>query len=164
MNYKPLRPLAAALFVFLLLFAFPLAAEPEHGSLDVYSKDGLSLAWAILRAPRGTDPEKDLVLLRIKPKAGTSPLFKVRGVDPFSGEAKPLFSGAPKGIFQDVAIERAHFADYPRTEIVLYESREAFTAEKPARTIFFLGLPDTTPEFLDREKLETYLAKRIASD
>jgi hypothetical protein len=125
----------------------------EHGGLDTYSADGISLAWAILKAEAGQNPEKDLILLRIVLQNGKIPAVTVIGIDPFSGERKSLPAAPGPGQSVEVRLPRSHFADYPRTEILFTES---------ARTIYYVGIPDTTPEFLGREKMETHLTERLS--
>jgi len=53
---------------------------------------------------------------------------------------------------------RAGFADFPRREIHLYASEADWRARKPALTVYYLGVPDTTPEFTSEAALDAYLA------
>ena len=62
----------------------------------------------------------------------------------------------------DVRTPRAHFADIPRTELRLYESAAAAQNDVPTLVVFFLGVPDTTPEFATEDKLQAYLSDRVA--
>ena len=57
----------------------------------------------------------------------------------------------------EIRIPRASFADYPRTEWQLTGSGTGLPL-----TVFYLGIPDTTPEFPDEAKLESYLEARLA--
>lgn len=134
----------------------------EHGSLDVYVKDGIVLAWAVVRDQGSTDPETDRVILRMVFSSGSAGAVSVQGVDPFTGERMTIFSGTLTGPMVDVATPRGRFALHPKTEIFFYGSEEAFRAGKPSRQVYFLGLPDTAPEFLDHEKALAYLEKRTA--
>ena len=129
------------------------AARIEHGSLDTWSQNGISLAWAILKAEPGLDPANDRIILRIALKDGTAPVVSISGVDPFSGDRKTLPVAPGPGQTAEMRQPRTHFADYPRTEIRFPDV---------SLTIFYLGIPDTTPEFLDREHLEAYLAERLS--
>ena len=58
-------------------------------------------------------------------------------------------------------IPRAQFADTPRTEWQLYASEAAARAGKPGLVVYYVGIPDTTPEFADAEKLDAFLATRV---
>ena len=57
---------------------------------------------------------------------------------------------------------RAQFADLPRTELRFYATAAAAQADTPRLVVYFLGVPDTTPEFATEANLSAYLADRIA--
>ncbi|HET7875092.1 MAG TPA: hypothetical protein VFN71_06160, partial [Methylomirabilota bacterium] len=61
----------------------------------------------------------------------------------------------------DIRSPRASFGSYPRREIHLYRSAVDMRAHKPALTIYYLGVPDTTPEFKTKDGLESYFAVAI---
>ena len=54
---------------------------------------------------------------------------------------------------------RPQYADFPRTELRFYSSG---AGAEPALVVFYLGVPDTTPEFATEANLNTYLVDRIA--
>jgi hypothetical protein len=56
-----------------------------------------------------------------------------------------------------VRIPRGSFADFPRTEWQFLGS-----GKEPRLTVFYLGVPDTTPEFADEARLDAYLEERLA--
>ena len=58
----------------------------------------------------------------------------------------------------DVKSPRAGFADFPRREIHLDASEADWRARKPAPTVYYLGVPDTTPESTSEAALDAYLA------
>ncbi len=68
---------------------------------------------------------------------------------------------AAAGDVLDVNSPRRRFADYPRTEVKLYGTPRPAPAEAPALTIFYLGVPDTAPEFTSEARLRAYLDERI---
>ena len=131
------------------------AAEPVHGSGDAFASPGVALAWAILRGAREADT---LVVIRIVADARAYRALDVTGVDPFSKTEQLLQPRAGAGAPLEVRIPRTRFADLPRTEIRLY----ADDGKDPALTVFYLGVPDTTPEFADAAKLDAYLVDRVA--
>ena len=47
-------------------------------------------------------------------------------------------------------------------EIRLYRTESEWKADVPALTIYYLGVPDTTPEFVSEPDLATYLADAVA--
>ena len=57
---------------------------------------------------------------------------------------------------------RAHFAEFPRTELRFYAAGAAPAPGPPRLVVFYLGVPDTTPEFANDASLDAYLADRIA--
>ena len=59
-------------------------------------------------------------------------------------------------------IPRAQFADYPRTEFRFFDSGGARASRCAELVVFYLGVPDTTPEFADAAKLDASLSERIA--
>ncbi len=156
---------AAAVIVLLISTAAALNAEPiipEHGSLDVFSKDGISLAWVILRDKAGIDPENDDVVLRLSVSPSAALAFTAEGIDPFSGERTTIASGRLSEKNADIHFKRSHFSQYPKTEIFFFGTAEPVETIKAVRMIYFMGLPDTTPEFISAEKMETYLEERLA--
>ena len=58
-----------------------------------------------------------------------------------------------------MAIPRAAFADHPSTEFRFFASPEDAAADKPKLTMFYLGVPDTTPEFPGQREAEAYLER-----
>ena len=130
-------------------------AGPEvHGERDVFSTGGVRLGWAVLRAPV---EEETQVVIRLA--LGSSPYYYVRmyGVDPFSGERRLMTPGVRSHQTVDLRTPRQTFAGYPRREIRLYRTDEEWSADVPALTIFYLGVPDTTPEFASEPALTAYL-------
>jgi hypothetical protein len=136
----------------LLLAAAPaLAQTPErHGASDAFAGDGVSIAWAIMR---GADEQRTQIRLRVLADPARYARFTVHGVDPFSKEQAQLV--APRAAPATVAIPRARFADLPRTE-VRFLSAEG----QPVLVVYYLSVPDTTPEFDSEAKLDRYLESR----
>ena len=147
----------------LLLFAFPIAAPGQgqevHGENSVFSAQGIAIAWGILKGPV---EDESRVVLRIVPVAGTYAYVSVDGVDPFTQKRQVILDGRPLGDRLDVASLRGNFADLPRRENQLYRTAADWQERKPAMTVYYLGVPDTTPEFASESALLTYLAEALA--
>ncbi len=154
-----------ALLVTLGLLAGPAGAEEVHGKIDVFSAPGVKLAWAIARGP---DEARTFVVVRMRLAPGIGSVT-VTGRDPFTKDQKvlehldPRLRGGDKRSGGDnrsgddivVRIPRASFSDFPRTEW-------AFSgAGKEPLTVFYLGVPDTTPEFAEAARLDAYLVERL---
>jgi hypothetical protein len=134
------------------------AEEPRevHGSSDAYSAQGVTLAWGILR---GGDEASTLVVLRVIADSRVYATVAVAGRNPFSGQERVLQPATAASASIDVRVPRPQYADFPRTEVRFYA---AASATAPALVVYYLGVPDTTPEFPDATKLDAYLIDRIA--
>lgn len=135
------------------------AAREVHGSQDAYAARGIALAWGVLRGP---DEATTVVVVRIAVDPTTYPWFGVSGIDPFSKLELPLQRPAPTGGSFDLRIPRARFADYPRTEFRLFATAAQAQANAPQLVVYYLGVPDTTPEFADLARLDASLSERLA--
>jgi len=151
--------------ILLALLALPLLApvlvpvwvhaETVHGADSVFAFPGIRIVWGVLRAPT---EEETVVVTRISNPMARYAYLRVEGVDPFTGRRTAVVEGAPLGGRADVKSPRADFADFPRREIHLYASEADWRARKPALTVYYLGVPDTTPEFTSEAALDAYLA------
>jgi hypothetical protein len=144
--------------------ALPLpaaAAEPAreiHGMSDAYAGDGVLLAWAI---QHGSDEATSMVVLRIVADPERYSLVAAAGSNPFSGKSRSLLQATPTRDSAELRVARAQFADYPRTELRFYASAIAAQADAPGLIVYFLGVPDTTPELASAAAVNAYLTDRI---
>lgn len=67
----------------------------------------------------------------------------------------------PLGNLLDIRTLRGTFADLPRREIHFYTANDQH-AQRPRLTVYFMGLPDTTPEFASEAALGKYLEETLA--
>jgi hypothetical protein len=139
------------------------ATREVHGSADAFATPGLALAWAVLRAPKEGDTA---VVIRIEPDAQAFAWIEVVGKDPFTQSERPFLAATSVGGPFDLKVPRATFADFPRTEIRLWRSgaapAAAPAAAPPALLVYYLGVPDTTPEVTQPADLDRSLSSRIA--
>ena len=143
-----------------LMLAAQLGAGPEtHGERDVFTAPGVVLVWAVLRTPVEADTQ---VVIRVVLTAGTYAYVRLDGIDPFSGERRVMAPGGRVRGMAHLTTPRRTFADHPRREIRLYRTESEWKADVPALTIYYLGLPDTTPEFVSEPDLAAYLADAVA--
>jgi len=139
------------------------AAEPTreiHGSADGFAAPGVALAWAILR---GATEGSTTVVVRIAADPRHFPAVAATGRDPFTQRTQPLLTATPTGGAVELRVPRAQFADFPRTELRFYATPQALPSDAPKLVVFYLGVPDTTPEFGSESALAAYLADRIAA-
>ncbi len=60
----------------------------------------------------------------------------------------------------ELRVARTHFADFPRTELSFFDA--SAPAPPASLVVYYLGVPDTTPEFANEAALAAYLDDRIA--
>jgi hypothetical protein len=134
------------------------AARERHGSTDLYAGEEVALAWAVSRG--ATESATAVVLLIASERFGA---VSIAGVDPFSHARETLVPPtALKPGGSRFALPRSRFADLPRTEFRFHVAATPGPNDAPALVVYYLGVPDTTPEFADEAKLDVYLASRIA--
>ena len=143
-----------------LFLGSPLNAEPGtrvHGENSIFASPSVKLGWAV---KRGASEAETLVVIRVMAEAGHR-FVRVDGVDPFTKDRKVFVALRPIARGIDVSIPRASFADHPSTEIHFFASAEDATADRASLTVFYLGVPDTTPEFAERAQAEAYLDRML---
>lgn len=134
------------------------APREVHGMADAFAAPGVVLAWGVLR---GASETATVVVVRIVTDPASYPWLAVAGEDPFTQRKQSLLAAARSTGVIDVRSPRARFADFPHTEVRFYESAVAAQQDIPALIVFFLGVPDTTPEFASEDKLQAYLGERV---
>ena len=150
---------ALALTALSLCVAQPAAAATEaHGMSDAYAGNGVAIAWGTVRGP---SEETTFVVLRVAVEPGRYARIAADGIDPFSKERKALVAPRALAGTIELRIARKSFGDFPRTEVAFFDDRSGVSAA-PALIVFYLGVPDTTPEFASESALGAYLAERIA--
>ena len=159
------RPrLAAPLLV--LVAAVALAGVPPaagqvrevHGENSVFAGPGVVIVWGILRTPVEDDTQ---VVMRIAVPDRAYAAVAVDAVDPFSRARRPVLDAGPLAGELDVRSLRKLFADFPRREVHLFRTAESPRAGPPAVTVYYLGVPDTTPEFTSEAALTAYLTAAV---
>lgn len=132
------------------------AQEVVHGADSLFVSPAVKLAWAVRR---GATEAETLVVVRII-AANVYRFLRVDGVDPFTKDRKVLLS-RPLDREADLAIPRGQFADQPSTEFRFFANAEDASADRPGLTVFYLGVPDTTPEFAGQREAEAYLDRAL---
>jgi hypothetical protein len=150
--------LAGALGVLLLVLPTPAPAGGReiHGENSSFVGQGVAMVWGVLR---GASEDDTQAVLRIALAGGPYGAVSIDGVDPFTQARRVLFARNPLGTSLDVHTPRVTFADLPRREIHFFGGAEVAT---PALTVYFMGLPDTTPEFTSEAALVRYLDETLA--
>ena len=161
MNLRTVPALALGALAAAFVAASQAAEAPlaMHGSADTFAAPGMALAWAVLR---GADETTTKVVIRIVTDPAVFSDVAVAGSDPFTGERQAMLGIAPSAGSIDLKMPRAHFAAFPRTELRFYAPASPAAVRTESLLVFYLGVPDTTPEFVDEPKLDAYLSGRIA--
>jgi hypothetical protein len=133
-------------------------AREVHGVADAFARPGVALAWGVLRGKSEADT---IVVVRVLSSASEFAFVAADGIDPFTQQRKTLRAPTRASGGVDLEFPRAHFADFPRTELK-FAADENATA--PSLIVYYLGVPDTTPEFPTRDALGRYLAERLARE
>ena len=144
----------------LLAGAVPAAGQVRevHGENSVFSGPGVVIVWGILRTPVEDHTQ---VVMRIAVPDRAYAAVAVDAVDPFTRARRPVLDARPLGEELGVPSRRQLFADFPRREIHHYRTAEGPRAGPPVVTIYYLGVPDTTPEFTSEATLIAYLTAAV---
>ena len=138
----------------------PVFGQTEfHGADSVFEREGITILWAILKGPT---EESSWVYIKIV-NSGKSPfqIFSVEAVDPFSKEKEWVVKGKKLEKENLVRSDRTSFRDKTARRILFYRSAEAFEKENPDMAVYYLGVPDTSPEVLLEKEMEDYFEKAI---
>jgi len=133
------------------------AAQEVHGTSDAFAGDGVAIAWGVLR---GASEETTMIVMRIAGDSARYARVAADGIDPFTKERKA--GPGPRAVADaaEFRIARKTFADFPRTELLFFDAKSAPGAPA-ALVVYYLGVPDTTPEFATEAALDAYLADRL---
>ena len=147
------RLLLVAAMVCTLLAPTTAKGEQIHGENSSFVGHGVALAWGVLRGVREDDTQ---VVLRVALAGGEYVAISMEGVDPFTQRREDFLVMQALGERLDIRTPRSTFADFPRREIHFYTATDR-QARRPSLTVYFMGLPDTTPEFATEVALVRYL-------
>ena len=129
--------------------------ESLHGAHEVFVSPDVAIVWAVLKAPTG---DKAAVWLRIVNSTRKFSHISIDGVDPFSKKRERIDPGMPLQAEARVQSDRDTFSDLPSREVHFYRSEADLRAELPTLTVYYLGVPDQTPEFSSRAALGEYFS------
>jgi hypothetical protein len=156
MTGRVLRGVLCGLFL-LVLCDLAGAAEQVHGENSSFRGHGVIMAWAILKA---ADENRSEVVVRLEVDPGFR-FLRWDGVDPFTGTRRVITPGQPLGKHVELRSLRGSFAEFTRREFHFFRSEEELQRNRPALTIYFMGIPDTAPEFLTEAALQGYLHQTL---
>lgn len=143
--------------------ATPVPVESAHGADALFVSADLAIIWAVLK-DGGASSDKATVWLRIINRTGAFSHLTIDGVDPFTSTRKRLESGLRLTKEVRLSADREQFANLTSRELHFYRTESDWRADRPALNVYYLGVPDTTPEFTSRTAMDAYLegAKLVA--
>lgn len=134
------------------------AHEKVHGANSLFVAPTVKVGWVV---QKGASEVSTRVILRVVNSVGQFRQVRLDCVDPFSNNRKVLVPAQALGESIDLSVPRSGFAEFPSCEIHLYRSATASLDERPSLTIYYLGVPDTTPEFASAVDAQAYLARAL---
>jgi hypothetical protein len=157
-------------FVLALTLLFWLVMESSraqgkreyHGADSLFEKEGIVILWAILK---GSAEESSWVYIKIIQTGGgpaSFQLFSVEAVDPFSNQKEWVVKGEVLKKEYMVKSIRASFRERTARRVLFYEKAEDLLKGNPAMIVFYLGVPDTSPEFSTEGGIENYFEKAFS--
>jgi hypothetical protein len=147
-----------AALVLLIALCAARGEEKVHGADSVFVSSTVKIAWAVRK---GASEDTSVVVIRVVNSASVYRFLRLDGVDPFSQSRKMLVPPRPINEHVDLTIPRGDFAMHPSCEILLYESKPTAVDNTARLVIYYLGVPDTTPEFSNDTEVKTYLDKML---
>jgi hypothetical protein len=132
-----------------------------HGADSLFEKEGIVILWAILK---GSTEESSWVYVKIIQTVegpASFQLFGVEAVDPFSNQKEWVVKGEPLKKENMVKSIRASFREKTARRVLFYEKVEDLLKEKPAMIVYYLGVPDTSPEFMTEKEIENYFRQAV---
>ena len=83
----------------------------------------------------------------------------MEAIDPFSKEKEWVVKGEELKREKSVKSIRSSFRDKTARRILFYRSKQAFEKDNSDMVVYYLGVPDTSPEVLSEKEMEDYFEK-----
>lgn len=152
------------LIIFLMTVGYSLAATEEkivsyHGADSVFRKEGITIIWALLKGENITDSLVYIKLITTEEVRNKFKYYSLKASDPFSDKVQWLISGEELKEKNFLILKRDLFEVMTAREILFYKNFNKLNQQenKAFLSIYYLSLPDTTPEFTDLGQLVKYL-------
>ena len=132
-----------------------------HGADSSFRTGGIGICWGMLRGAPGSDVQ---VMIRIRILSeGDSPYsnYAVQAVHPLTQAAEWVVPRRPLEKVNTAAAPRESFQNLAGRRIYFYRP----SASEPDLAVYYMGIPDTTPELTETAQLEQYFDlafKRLA--
>jgi hypothetical protein len=135
-------------------------AELVPAGEPVFAGRGVIVLWAILRA---ADKDPGVVVLRILPEDPALGAYAVELADRAGQTRTAVALPALLSGWEELRVDRERFAERPRLELHFAPRLEDLLARppQPAFTLFFAGIPDSTPAVSTEAALSAYFAGAV---
>jgi len=150
------------LFWFIMESSQAQGKREYHGADSIFEKEGIVVLWAMMKGPT---EETSWVYIKIIQTGGgpaSFQLFGVEAVDPFSNQKEWVVKGEACKKENMVKSIRASFREKTARRVLFYEKAEDLLKENPAMIVYYLGVPDTSPEFMTEREIENYFEKAFS--
>lgn len=134
------------------------AQDIVHGADSLFVVPTVKIAWVV---QKGASEDATTVVIRVVNSTGAYRQVRLDGVDPFSKNRKILVPVRPLADQIDLSVPRTSFADFPSCEIHLYRGEAPAADRAPSLIVYYLGVPDTTPEFSTVQAMDAYLTRML---
>jgi hypothetical protein len=127
-----------------------------HGADSSFRSNALGICWGILKS-QTSDTLQVVIRIQILDSGSNSfRSFAVKAIHPFTGESEEIAARQPLRIHNDVITPREDFKRLGGRQVLFFQSTTGPEDQIPDLIVEYLGIPDTTPEFSDSDKLESY--------
>ncbi len=157
-----LRAVAPALVGVLLLLPEGVNGQPEElaGADAAFAGRGIAILWGVLRGP---DESRTRVVLQVERLGPQVPwrFASIEAVDPFTGQRElvRLALNLETDPVSTVETPREGFVAKPGRRISFYRDAGALQEGRPGLVVFYVGIPDTVPEFDSRTDLAEHFRR-----
>jgi len=128
-----------------------------HGADSSFRVDSLGIVWGVLRSVQGA-PVQVIIRVRVLGDVPTPyASYAVQAVQPLSGATDWVARRRPLESVNDVVCPREGFKDMTGRRLLFFRQAAGAPDQAPDLVIYYMGVPDTTPEFADVGQMENYL-------
>jgi hypothetical protein len=134
--------------------------EMVGAGAPVYAGRGVIVLWAVLR---GSEEPGGTVVVRLLAEDAGWTAFAVDVADREGRARAEIMPPAVLAGWPEFRVARAQFGERPRLEVHLARRLEELLARppQPVFTVYFVGVPDTTPEITSEPALAAYFANAL---
>ena len=142
--------------ILIILVAGSLYSEEAvyHGADSVFKTDDIAVFWAVLK---GTEASNSMVYICIVPLKTENPKYTSYSITPanvFTGEEEIVADFQPLKEENIITQKYGSFSEKAKRRIFLY--RDGADRDKPDTEIYYIGVPDTAPEFLELKQINLF--------